>query len=150
LTSNAEAIMSRLWFSGLLLLLSLAWLGTCRDSVAQDAKPKGVWEKYTYPKYEQAGPGGLSGDMHALLITTPDDFSKVIAWYAKVTDKCLEEVDPGSVSTSSDGVSVQDISSPSSSIRTLVQHGKSFSFTLTVSRAKDEKLTRIAMSYLKR
>jgi len=134
--------MSRRLIVGVVLFVGLPFLPGRDDVGAQDPKPKDVWEKYMYPKYEHAGPVSQSGNMHGLLITTTDDFEKVITWYAKVTDQSLEKAKPGSVSSSTAGVSVQDISSPSVSTRILVQHEKSCSFTLVVSRAKDEKLTR--------
>lgn len=101
-TSSARFLM----FAGIIVLAGRI------DALAQNTKEKDVWTKYTYPKYEHAGPVSKAGDMHSLLITTPDDFDKVIAWYAQVTDKSLEKTEPGSLSTTSNGISIQNICSP--------------------------------------
>ena len=142
--------MTRILVVGLVFVAGAITFSASPGTRAQPAKLSNVWDKYLYPLRQDSAPGTDSPNLHLLLISTTDDFDQVITWYAKVTDASLGKSKPGSILTAGNRISVQDLSTASTSTRILVQHEKTFSLTLVVTRAKDEKLTQIAMSYLKK
>jgi hypothetical protein len=122
-----------------------------REVAGQEKKTADPLEPYRYPKAEGGRGAAQANTLYCERLTSSDDFEKVAAFYQKTAGADLGALTPDSVQTNGSGqASIDDSSKRSVSLRTWVQHTDSYSLTVVVSRTKDENVTHIILSYLKR
>jgi len=134
-------------FCGALIFL----LGLSFPSWGDDKEPKYEAEKYRYPNAEKEGGGGiLAPDLESQVMITKDDFETVVKHYEKVLgDKVPPDARVSSIGTTKFIVSDSKDDGKDRPVKVLilVHQERTYSLTLVISRAKEEKMTHIAMVY---
>ncbi len=130
-------------FCGALVLL----LGLSFPSWGDDEKPKYEAEKYRYPNAEKEGGGGiLAPNLESQIMITKDDFKKVVKHYEEILGDKLLTGGPVALS-GTDKFIVDDSKDRPVKVLVYVHQAQKYSLTLVISRAKEEKMTHIALIY---
>ncbi len=130
-------------FCGALVLL----FGFSFPSWGDDEKPKYEAEKYRYPNAEKEGGGGiLAPNLESQIMITKDDFKKVVKHYEKVLGDNLSAGAPVTMIGTSKFI-VDDSKDRPVNALVYVHQAENYSLTLVISRAKEEKMTHIALVY---
>jgi|SRR5882672_12563583 hypothetical protein len=128
---------------GALVLL----LGLSFPSWGDDEKPKYEAEKYRYPNAEKEGGGGiLAPNLESQIMITKDDFKKVVKHYEGVLGDKLSGVGQAAMIGTSKFI-VDDSKDRPVKVLVYVHQAESYSLTLVISRANEEKMTHIALIY---
>jgi hypothetical protein len=123
----------------------LLWLSF--PSWGDDKEPKYEAEKFRYPNAEKEGGGGiLAPNLESQIMITKDDFKKVVKHYEKVLGDNLSAGSPVTLSGTSKFI-VNDSKDRPVEVLVYVHQAENYSLTLVISRAKEEKMTHIALIY---
>jgi hypothetical protein len=123
----------------------LLWLSF--PSWGDDKEPKYEAEKFRYPNAEkEAGGGILAPNLESQIMITKDDFKKVVKHYEKVLGDNLSGGSPVTLSGTSKFI-VNDSKDRPVEVLVYVHQAENYSLTLVISRAKEEKMTHIALIY---
>jgi hypothetical protein len=123
----------------------LLWLSF--PSWGDDKEPKHEAEKFRYPNAEKEGGGGiLAPNLESQIMITKDDFKKVVKHYEKVLGDNLSAGSPVTLSGTSKFI-VNDSKDRPVEVLVYVHQAENYSLTLVISRAKEEKMTHIALIY---
>ena len=132
---------------GALVLL----LGLSFPSWGDDEKPKYEAEKFRYPNAEKEGGGGLlAPNLESQIMITKDDFKKVVKHYEGVLGDKLAAANRVTWHGTNKFIvndSKDDGTDRPVKILIYVHQAENYSLTLVISRAKEEKMTHIALVY---